>query len=282
MQYKGNIMREKYAKYHEEGKTAEEAIKRLADIIALLRSEEGCPWDKVQTHKSIRSCLLEEAYEVADAIDNEDYDNLEEELGDVLLQVVFHANLGIEEQKFDLCSIANRECDKMIRRHPHVFLNKNLESIDKVLEKWENVKRKERGTASHTDSMMNVPNALPALIRSYKIQKKAAEVGFDWEDVSEAFSKVKEETYELLEIYQGNDETSIKEEVGDLLFAVVNVARFLGVNPEEALNFTSSKFIDRFGFIEKTAKLQGKRLEDMSLEEMDKLWDQAKVKNRNL
>lgn len=282
MQYKGNIMREKYAKYHKEGKTAEEAIKRLADIIALLRSEEGCPWDKVQTHKSIRSCLLEEAYEVADAIDNEDYDNLEEELGDVLLQVVFHANLGVEEQKFDLCSIANRECDKMIRRHPHVFLNKNLESIDKVLEKWENVKRKERGTASHTDSMMDVPKALPALIRSNKIQKKAAEVGFDWEDVSEAFSKVKEETYELLEIYQGNDETSIKEEVGDLLFAVVNVARFLGVNPEEALNFTSSKFIDRFGFIEKTAKLQGKRLEDMSLEEMDKLWDQAKAKNRNL
>ena len=279
---KGNRMREKYAKYHKEGKTAEEAISRLADIIALLRSEEGCPWDKVQTHKSIRSCLLEEAYEVADAIDNEDYDNLEEELGDVLLQVVFHANLGIEEQKFDLCSIANRECDKMIRRHPHVFLNKNLESIDKVLEKWENVKRKERGTASHTDSMMNVPKALPALIRSIKIQKKAAEVGFDWEDVREAFSKVKEETYELLEIYQGNDETSIKEEVGDLLFAVVNVARFLGVNPEEALNFTSSKFIDRFGFIEKTAKLQGKRLEDMSLEEMDKLWDQAKGKNRNL
>lgn len=275
-------MREKYAKYHEEGKTTEEAIRRLADIIALLRSEDGCPWDKVQTHKSIRSCLLEEAYEVADAIDNEDYDNLEEELGDVLLQVVFHANLGSEERKFDLCSIANRECDKMIRRHPHVFLNKNLESIDKVLEKWENVKRKERGTASHTDSMMNVPKALPALIRSDKIQKKAAEVGFDWEDVSEAFSKVKEETYELLEIYQGNDETSIKEEVGDLLFAVVNVARFLGVNPEEALNFTSSKFIDRFGFIEKTAKLQGKRLEDMSLEEMDKLWDQAKAKNRNL
>lgn len=271
-------MIEKYAKYYEEGKSTEEAIKRLADIIALLRSEEGCPWDKAQTHASIRSCLLEEAYEVADAIDKEDFDNLEEELGDVLLQVIFHANLGVEEQKFDLRSIANRESDKMIRRHPHVFLNKNSESIDKALEKWENVKRKERGTATHTDSMMNVPSALPALIRSYKIQKKAAEVGFDWDDVSEAFSKVKEETYELLEIYQGNDETSIMEEVGDLLFAVVNVARFLGVNPEEALNFTSSKFIDRFGFIEKTAKLQGKRLEDMSLEEMDKLWEQAKEK----
>jgi len=275
-------MREEYAKYYKEGKTAEEAVKRLADIIALLRSEEGCPWDKVQTHKSIRSCLVEEAYEAADAIDNDDNDNLEEELGDVLLQVIFHANLGSEDRKFDLCSIANRECDKMIRRHPHVFLNKNSESIDKVLEKWENVKRKERGTSSHTDSMLNVPNALPALIRSYKIQKKAAEVGFDWDDVSEAFSKVKEETTELLEIYRGNDVASIKEEVGDLLFAVVNVARFLGVNPEEALNFTSSKFIDRFGYIEKEARLQGKRLEDMSLEEMDKLWEQAKTISRNL
>lgn len=275
-------MREEFAKYYEEGKTAEEAIKRLSDIIALLRSEDGCPWDKAQTHKSIRPCLVEEAYEAADAIDNEDYDNLEDELGDVLLQVVFHANLGSEGQNFDLRSIANRECDKMIRRHPHVFLNKNSESIDKVLEKWENVKRKERGTSTHTDSMLNVPKALPALIRSYKIQKKAAEVGFDWEDVSDAFSKVKEETAELLEIYQGDDETSIMEEVGDLLFAVVNVARFLGVNPEEALNFTSSKFINRFGYIEEKAKLQGLQLENMSLEEMDKLWEQAKTKNRIL
>ncbi|MEL7657176.1 MAG: nucleoside triphosphate pyrophosphohydrolase [Bacillota bacterium] len=273
-------MNEKYAKYYAEGKTTEEAIKRLQDIITLLRSEDGCPWDKAQTHKSIRACLLEEAYEVADAIDKEDMDNLEEELGDILLQVVFHADLAEEKQNFDLRSIANRECDKMLRRHPHVFLNKNSESIDKALEKWENVKRNERGTSTHTESLMNVPSALPALIRSYKIQKKAAEVGFDWDDVSEAFSKVKEETYELLEIYQGDDETSIMEEVGDLLFAVVNVARFLGVNPEEALNFTSSKFIDRFGFIEETAKLQGKALETMSLEEMDKLWEEAKLRNR--
>ncbi len=279
---KVEAMEEKYARLYEEGKTAEEAVQRLVDIIELLRSEEGCPWDRVQTHKSLRSCLLEEAYETADAIDKDDMDNLEEELGDVLLQVVFHANLGSEENRFDLRSIANRECEKMLRRHPHVFLNKNSESIDKVLEKWENVKRKERGTATHTDSLRNVPNALPALIRSYKIQKKAAEVGFDWDDVSDAFSKVKEETGELLEIYRGNDEASIMEEVGDLLFAVVNVARFLGVNPEEALNFTSSKFIDRFGFIEDSAKLQGKRLEDMNLEEMDKLWEQAKARNRNL
>ncbi len=274
-------MKEKYAKYYEEGKTAEDAIKRLADIIALLRSEEGCPWDKVQTHKSLRSCLIEEAYEAVDAIDKEDIDNLEEELGDVLLQVVFHADLGKTEKTFDLRSIINRECDKMLRRHPHVFLNKNSESVDKAIEKWENVKRKERGTSTYTNSMMNVPRALPALIRSYKIQKKAAEVGFDWEDVSEAFLKVKEETRELLEIYRENDETSIMEEVGDLLFAVVNVARFLGVNPEEALNFTSSKFIDRFGFIEESAQLQGKQLETMTLEEMDKLWEEAKTKKQN-
>lgn len=273
-------MREEYAKFYEEGKTTEEAIRRLMDIISLLRSEEGCPWDHAQTHQSIRGCLIEEAYEAADAIDKQDDDNLEEELGDVLLQVVFHANLGEETGKFDLTSITNRECEKMLRRHPHVFLNKNSESIDKALEKWENVKRNEKGTATHTDSMLNVPNALPALIRSYKIQKKAADVGFDWEDVSDAFSKVKEETCELLEIYRGNDETSIMEEVGDLLFAVVNVARFLGVNPEDALNFTSSKFINRFGFIERSAAIQGRQMQDMSLEEMDKLWEQAKSKER--
>jgi tetrapyrrole methylase family protein/MazG family protein len=275
-------MREKYAKYYEEGKTAAEAFKRLADIITLLRSEEGCPWDRAQTHKSIRPCLIEEAYEAADAIDKEDFDNLEEELGDVLLQVIFHAELGMENQKFDLRSIINRECDKMLNRHPHVFLNKDIESIDKALEKWENVKRKEKGTATHTDSLLSVPDALPALIRSFKIQKKAADVGFDWDDVSDAFLKVEEETNELLEIYQGDDKAGIMEEVGDLLFAVVNVARFLGVNPEDALNFTSSKFIDRFGYIEQTAGLQGKRLEHMSLEEMDKLWEEAKGKNRDL
>lgn len=275
-------MKEKYAKYYNEGKTTEEAIKRLEDIITVLRSDEGCPWDKVQTHKSIRSCLLEEAYEVADAIDKEDFDNLEEELGDVLLQVVFHADIANDNQRFDLRSVANRESDKMLHRHPHVFLNNNTESVDKVLEKWENVKRSERGTSSHTETLKNVPDALPALIRSYKIQKKASEVGFDWEDISYAFSKVKEETFELLEIYQSGVAARIEEEVGDLLFAVVNVARFLGVNPEVALNLTSSKFIDRFSFVEESALVQGKRLENMSLEEMDKFWEQSKLRKQNL
>lgn len=275
-------MDKRLIQYSSEGRTPEEAVKRLADIVAYLRSEGGCPWDKVQTHESLKACLIEEAYEVIDAIDREDMDNLEEELGDVLLQVVFHSDLGAEENLFDLRRVANRECEKMIRRHPHVFLSNPAETIDKALEKWENVKSKEKVTATYTESLMNVPKALPALIRSYKIQKKAAEVGFDWEDVSDAFSKVKEETCELLEIYQGSDETRIKEEIGDLLFAVVNVARFLGVNPEEALNFTSSKFINRFSYIEKTAKLQGKHLDDMTLEEMDRLWEEAKSTNSNL
>jgi tetrapyrrole methylase family protein/MazG family protein len=278
----GKNMMEKYARYYEEGKTAGEALGRLAEIITLLRGEDGCPWDRAQTHKSIRACLIEEAYEAADAIDKEDFDNLEEELGDVLLQVVFHADLGKENQKFDLKSIINRECDKMLRRHPHVFLNKNAEGIDNALERWENVKRAEKGTATHTDSLLSVPDALPALIRSFKIQKKAAAVGFDWDDVSGAFSKVEEETNELLAIYRGEDKAAIVEEVGDLLFAAVNVARFLGVNPEDALNFTSSKFIDRFGYMEQAAGIRGKRLEEMSLEEMDKLWEQAKEKHRNL
>lgn len=275
-------MKEKYARYEEEAKTAEEAIRRLADIISMLRSEDGCPWDKEQTHKSLRECLIEEAYEAADAIDRNDLVNLEEELGDVLLQVIFHGELGKEEGNFDLCSIANRECDKMIRRHPHVFLNKNSETIDKAIEKWENVKRKERGTATHADSMESVAKALPALTRSWKIQKKAADVGFDWDDVKGAFAKVKEESEELLEIYQEDDRTKVREEVGDLLFAAVNVARFLNVNPEEALHFASCKFIRRFRFIEESAKYQDKSLEEMTLEEMDKLWDAAKKREHSI
>lgn len=276
-----------YEELYESGTTAEEAVERLNKIIHVLRSENGCPWDRAQTHSTLRRCLIEEAYEVIEAIENQDSNNLEEELGDVLLQVVMHSEIGEEESTFDLASIANRECEKMLRRHPHVFGKKNgvfsnnhAESIDIVLEKWENVKRKEHGVVSHTDSMRNIPKALPALLRSEKIQKKAAEVGFDWDRVEDAFAKVQEETLELLEIYEGIDKTCIKEEVGDLLFAVVNVARFLGIDPEDALNSTSQKFIKRFEFIESTAKIQGRKLEEMSLEEMDKLWEEAKQKKR--
>lgn len=268
-------MEKEYEHFYVPGETLEAATKRLADIVKVLRAE--CPWDKEQTHESLKKCLIEEAYEVTDAIDKMDYDNLEEELGDVLLQVVFHGELGDETKKFNFISIANRECDKMLRRHPHVFLKENAETIDKVLEKWENVKSKETGVSKYSESMDKIPKVLPALIRSYKIQKKAAHVGFDWEHVEDAFAKVEEETQEVLEIYKGNDKQRIKEEIGDLLFAVVNVARFLDVDPEDALNFTSQKFIDRFRFIEDSAHAEGKSLADMSLEDMDRLWEKAKT-----
>ena len=257
-----------------------EAIQRLAEIISLLRRE--CPWDKVQTHETLRKGMIEEAYEVVEAINNKDMANLREELGDVLLQIVFHADLAAEEGQFDLKDLINEECEKMIRRHPHVFLqemrNNSAKSIDKVLEKWENIKVEEKQEKSYASRLERVPRALPALMRAFKIQKKAADVGFDWEDVSGAFDKVTEEHAELMKQYreEPSQKQRIEEEVGDLLFSCVNVARFLDIDPESALNYTIDKFMRRFCHIEKRAIDLGVDLKDMSLEEMDMLWEEAK------
>lgn len=257
-----------------------EALERLREILLYLMSEDGCPWDRAQTHESLKKCLIEEAYEVTDAIDRKDMPHLEEELGDVLLQVVFHSNLGEKSNNFDFISITNHVCEKMLRRHPHVFSDSKAESVDKAVEKWENVKRKEKDRPSHTHSMRGIPKELPALIKSHKIQEKAAHVGFDWDDPMDALRKVEEELEEVREHYPNGDRVRLKEEIGDLLFAVVNVARFMEIDPEEALHFTSKKFVDRFEFIEETATSWGNRLEDMSLQEMDKLWEQAKKSRR--
>ncbi len=267
-------MKEQYMYVSERADSQERAIARLAEIIKILRVE--CPWDRVQTHESLRECLLEESYEVVEAINNNDALNLREELGDVLLQVVFHAALSEEAGGFNLCDVINEECEKMIRRHPHVFLEEKAKSIDKVLEKWENIKVKEAGTTNHTSRLSKVPKALPALIRAKKVQKKAADVGFDWDDIGPAWSKIEEESLELKDAYEKRDVAATKEELGDLLFSIVNVARFLNVDPEEALTSTTDKFIRRFAYIEKSALTCGKRLEDMSLEEMDALWEEAK------
>lgn len=273
-----------YEEFYESTDSEQEALARLISIIRVLRAPGGCPWDREQTHESLTRCLVEEAYEVVEAIEKKDTHNLKEELGDVLLQVVMHAQIAEEAGEFSMTDIANAVSEKMLRRHPHVFEKKsgqnpqnNALAVDNVLELWENVKQGEKKIFSETDDMRNIPRHLPALLRSEKIQAKAKRVGFDWDDVSEAFLKVREETLELEEAYRLRDKNHIKEELGDLLFAVVNVARFLDIDPEEALNFTSQKFIQRFSYIESQALIDGRRLIDMTLSEMDELWEKAKT-----
>ena len=248
----------------------------LIQVIDVLRGEDGCPWDREQTHESIKKCVIEESYEVVDAIDKEDDQALIEELGDVLLQVVFHASIGKDDGYFNFNDIVEAICNKMIYRHPHVFKDSEVNNSEDVLLQWEELKKKEKNFDSVTEDLEAVAKALPALIRAEKIQKKASKVGFDWDKVDEAINKVKEELDEVIEVYNDENKVKIIEEVGDLIFACVNVARFLDVNSEDALNVTSNKFIRRFNYIETKAKSMNRELEEMTLEEMDKLWEEAK------
>lgn len=248
----------------------------LIQVIDILRGEEGCPWDREQTHESIKKAIIEESYEVADAIDKEDDSALIEELGDVLLQVVFHSAIGKEDGYFNFNDIVEGICNKMVYRHPHVFGDANMSTSSEVLLEWEELKKKEKSIESATEDLEGIAKALPALIRAEKIQKKASKVGFDWDEVEEAIKKVREEINELIEVYNSENKAKIVEEVGDLIFACVNVSRFLKVDSEEALNLTSDKFIRRFNYIETKAKSMNIKLEEMTLEEMDKLWEEAK------
>ncbi|AEM79796.1 nucleoside triphosphate pyrophosphohydrolase [Thermoanaerobacter wiegelii] len=249
----------------------------LLEIMRILRSEKGCPWDKEQTHQSLEKYLVEESYELIDAIEKESEDKMAEELGDVLLQVVFHSQIAKERGTFNFCDVVDGICKKMIWRHPHVFGTVELKTSKAVLEKWDELKREEKDLNSYTEVLKDVPKHMPALIRSYKVQEKAAKVGFDWERVEDAISKVYEELEELKEVYKGKDKEKIIEEVGDLIFAVVNVARFLDVEPESATHNTVEKFIKRFEYIEKTAAKNGQKLDEMTLDDMDKLWNEAKM-----
>ncbi|MPM05223.1 Nucleoside triphosphate pyrophosphohydrolase [bioreactor metagenome] len=250
------------------------SIKDLEEIVRILRAPGGCPWDAEQTHESIRRNFLEEAYEVVEAIDEKSTDHLEEELGDVLLQVMFHTRIEQEKGAFDLDAVADRICRKLIYRHPHVFGEIKVSSTSQVLTNWETLKRTEKGQATHTDALSAVSRSLPALWRAEKVQAKARKAGFDWPDVSGALDKLSEELGELREaVAQGGN---ISEELGDLLFAAVNVFRLVKTDPEEALISASDKFIARFKKVEEGAAAQGKRLEDMTLAEMDVLWERAK------
>ncbi len=247
-------------------------VKDLQEIMKLLRAPGGCPWDIAQTHQSIRSNMLEEAYEVAEAIDEGNPAHLQEELGDVLLQVIFHSQMAAEAGQFTLDDVVTGICNKLVFRHPHVFGDVKAENSTDALTTWDAQKREEKGQKTATDTLNSVARALPALVRAEKIQKKARKFGFDWDDVNPALDKVQEELGELREAI--TDHTNIQEELGDLLFAAVNVARFVDVEPENALQATCEKFIHRFGQMEQLAG--DTPLNTMSLEEMDGLWEQAK------
>lgn len=250
-------------------------VQDLEEIVRILRAPGGCPWDAEQTHQSIRRNFLEESYEAVEAIDEGSAEHLQEELGDVLLQVALHAEMERELGHFDLNGVADGICKKLIFRHPHVFGNVEVSGTGEVLSNWEVLKRQEKGQDTHTDALEAVARALPALWRAEKVQKKAKKAGFDWSDASGAVDKLSEELAELRQAMEQG--TNIQEELGDLLFSVVNVSRFLKADPEEALNAATEKFISRFAKVEEMALSQGKDMAQMSLEELDKLWERAKA-----
>ncbi|WP_010235220.1 nucleoside triphosphate pyrophosphohydrolase [Clostridium arbusti] len=248
----------------------------LLRIIDILRGENGCPWDKDQDHDSIKRNLIEESYEVLEAIDEKNENMIVEELGDVLFQVIFHSQIGKEEGYFNVNDVIEGICNKMINRHPHIFGDEIAETTEDVIDNWDKIKMKEQKMNSYTDTLKHVAKNLPALIRAEKVQKKAAKVGFDWDKVEDAFDKVSEELTEVKDVYKGSNRDKIVEEVGDLAFSVVNVSRFLDIDPENALNYTIDKFIKRFEFIELKAKEMNSDLGDMTLSEMDELWNESK------
>ncbi len=251
----------------------------LRDIVRILREPSGCPWDAEQTHSSIRNDLLEEAYEVADAIDNSDDAALCEELGDLLLQVYFHAQIGLEENSFDFDDVTDGVCKKLILRHPHVFGEVKVNSTDDVLNNWDAIKRDEKSQKTYTDTLESVPRAFPALMRAAKVQKRAGKAGFDWDNLQDAFLKLPEETGELSEAIENGVKEKIQEELGDLLFAAVNVSRFLKIDAEEALALATDKFISRFKSVEQQVNAIGKDMTELSLNELDKIWSEVKAQN---
>lgn len=246
----------------------------LVKIVGILRHPGGCPWDREQTHESLRRCLMEETCEVLEAIDRKDDTLLCEELGDVLLQVVFHASLAEDAGKFDMDAVADGICKKMIYRHPHVFGDTTASSTEQVLVNWDAIKRVEKGQETYTDTLQAVARTLPALWRAEKLQKKAAKSGFTWQEISGALEKLAEEQQELQAAVA--EQSNIREELGDVLFAAVNVARFAGIDPEEALHEACEKYISRFAHVEQTAAAQGREIAGMTPAEMVQAWNEAK------
>lgn len=247
------------------------AFDRLLTIMDELRAQ--CPWDKKQTMQTLRHLTIEETYELGDAILDNDLEEVKKELGDLLLHIVFYAKIGSETQDFDIADVANGICEKLINRHPHIYGDVKVENEEEVKQNWENIKLKE----GKKSVLEGVPNSLPALVKANRIQEKVAGVGFDWEHPEQVFEKLKEELGELQEEVKKNDADQMESEFGDVLFSMVNYARFLKINPENALERTNKKFIKRFQYLEKKAKESGKTLKEMTLTEMDVFWEEAKT-----
>ncbi len=248
----------------------------LIDIMNVLRGNGGCPWDRAQTHQSIKYALLEEACEAMESLDKKTPDDFADELGDVLLQVVFHSAIAKDAGTFCMQDVLNHICNKLLSRHTHIFGDDKSENSEDALSIWEANKRKEKGQKTYTESMQDVCSYLPALLHSQKVQKKAAIVGFDWDCTEDAVKKLDEEILELKDAIKTEDTEKIEDEFGDLLFSCVNVSRFLKLNPEETLRKATDKFIARFSEVEKAAEKSGKSLDEMTLSEMDALWDAVK------
>jgi len=246
------------------------AFDRLLTIMDELR--EQCPWDRKQTMQTLRHLTIEETYELGDAILDNDLEEVKKELGDILLHIVFYAKIGSETQDFDIADVANGICEKLINRHPHIYGDVKVENEDEVKQNWENIKLKE----GKKSVLEGVPNGLPSLVKANRIQDKVSGVGFDWEKPEQVFEKLKEELGELQEEVEANNADKMESEFGDVLFSMVNYARFLKINPENALERTNKKFIKRFQYLEEKAKGAGKSIKDMTLAEMDVYWEEAK------
>lgn len=253
-----------------------ELFQGLARIMERLRGEEGCPWDREQTHDSLKPFLVEETYEVLEALEANDRGRFREELGDLLFQILFHAQISAERGEFTIEQVLEKITEKMIRRHPHVFSGSQVADTQEVLFNWEEIKRQEKGMQRSTSALDGIPRDLPALLRAHRLQDRASRLGFDWPDVKGAYGKAEEELSELRAALEEGDRGRVEEELGDILFSLVNIARFVEINPEEALRKTIGRFVQRFHYIEEGLKQQGRDLREVDLEAMERLWQEAK------
>ena len=252
------------------------AFKKLTEIVDTLMGENGCPWDKVQTRESLKPYLVEEAYETLEALDNNNPEEIKEELGDLLYQVLFHAKISENKNEFNITDVVESISHKMVHRHPHVFKEENLETPEEVVTQWEEIKSKEKGKANRESVLDGIPPNLPGLLRAQKLQKKAAKQGFDWDKIDDVFDKLDEEVAEFKEAVLSGKETDMTSELGDIIFVLVNIAKFKKIDAEEALRATNNKFIKRFQYIEAEVTKRGKTLKETSLEELEKYWQEAK------